>query len=37
MLVLNGYKSHVNAEFNEYYKENNIVLLCLLANSSHLT
>jgi hypothetical protein len=37
MLVLDGHKSHVNAEFDEYYKANNIVLLCLPPYSSHLT
>jgi DDE superfamily endonuclease len=37
MLVLDGYKSHVNVEFNKYYKENNIIPLYLPAHSSHLT
>jgi len=37
MLMLNGYESHINAEFNKYYKANNIKLLCLLIHSLHLT
>ena len=37
MLVLDGHESHVNAEFDEYCKANNIVPLCLPPHSSHLT
>ena len=37
MLVLDGHQSHVNAEFEDYCKENNIVTLCLPPHSSHLT
>jgi hypothetical protein len=37
MLVLDGYESHINAEFDEYCKANNIVPLCLPPHSSHLT
>ena len=37
MLVLDGHKSHINAEFNEYYKENDIIPVCLPPYSSHLT
>jgi hypothetical protein len=37
MLVLDGHESHINAEFDEYCKANNIVPLCLPAHSSHLT
>ena len=37
MLVLDGHESHVNAEFQEYCKENNIITLCLPPHSSHLT
>jgi hypothetical protein len=37
MLVLDGHESHINAEFNEYCKENDIIPLCLLPHSSHLT
>ncbi|PWW74814.1 hypothetical protein C7212DRAFT_53790, partial [Tuber magnatum] len=32
MLVLDGHGSHINAEFNEYCKENNLVPLCPLAH-----
>ena len=37
MLVLDGHESHINAEFDEYYKANNIIPLCLPPHSSHLT
>ena len=37
MLVLDGHESHVNAEFEEYCKENNIITICLPPHSSHLT
>ena len=37
MLVLDGHESHVNAEFDEYCKENNIITICLPPHSSHLT
>jgi hypothetical protein len=37
MLVLDGHESHINAEFDEYCKVNNIIPLCLPAHSSHLT
>ena len=37
MLVLDSYKSYINAKFNKYYKENSIILLYLLAYSLHLT
>ena len=37
ILVLDGHKSYVNAEFNEYYKENNIITLCLPLYLSYLT
>lgn len=37
MLVLDGHESHINAEFDEYYKASNIIPLCLPAHSSHLT
>ena len=37
MLVLDGHESHINAEFDEYCKANNIVPLCLPSHSSHLT
>jgi hypothetical protein len=37
MLVLDGHKSHKLADFQEYYKAHNIITLCLLPHSSHLT
>jgi hypothetical protein len=37
MLVLDGHESHVNAEFEDYYKENNIITICLPSHSLHLT
>jgi hypothetical protein len=37
MLVLDGHESHVNAEFKDYCKENNIIAICLPAHSSHFT
>ena len=36
MLVLDSYKSYINAEFEDYYKENNIITICLLSYSSYL-
>jgi hypothetical protein len=35
-LILDGHKSHHLDEFEEYYKEHNIVMLCMPAHSSHL-
>jgi hypothetical protein len=37
MLMLDGHESHINAEFNEYYKANKIIPLYLLSHSSYLT
>ena len=37
ILVLNSYKSYVNAEFEKYYKENNIITIYLPPYSSYLT
>ncbi|KFY28641.1 hypothetical protein V491_00368 [Pseudogymnoascus sp. VKM F-3775] len=37
MLMLDGHKSHINAEFNNYCKEKDIIPLCLPPHSSHLT
>ena len=37
MLVLNGHESHVNADFEDYCKENNIITLYLPPHSSYLT
>ena len=36
MLVLDSYESYINAEFDEYCKENGIISFCLPAHSSHL-
>ena len=36
LLVLDGYKSHHLAEFENYYKENNIVTLYMPSYSSYL-
>jgi hypothetical protein len=37
ILVLDRHESHESAIFQEYYKSNNIVTLCLPPHSSHLT
>jgi len=37
MLVLDGHESHESAEFQEYCKAHNIIILCLPPHSSHLT
>ena len=37
MIVLDGHESHLSAKFEEFYKEKNIITLCLPAHSSHLT
>ena len=37
MLVLDRHKSYESAVFQEYYKANNIITLCLPAYSSYLT
>ena len=37
MIVLDGHKSHLSAQFEEFCKEKNIITLCLPAHSSHLT
>jgi hypothetical protein len=36
LLILDGHGSHNTPEFDQYCKENNIVLLCMPAHSSHL-
>jgi hypothetical protein len=35
--MLDGYESHINAEFDEYCKTSKIILLCLPSYSSCLT
>ncbi len=37
MLVLDGHESHINADFDQYCKENSIIPICLPPHSSHLT
>ncbi|EJU03211.1 CENP-B protein [Dacryopinax primogenitus] len=37
VLVLDGHRSHVTVEFNQYCKDHNIVPLCLPPHSSHYT
>ena len=36
MLVLNSYKSYVNAEFEDYCKDNNIITIYLPPYSSYI-
>jgi hypothetical protein len=36
MLILDGYKSHVLAEFEQYCRENNIIPISMPLHSSHL-
>src|SRR6266566_1153878 len=36
MIVLNGYKSHLSAEFQIFYKNYNIITLCLFTHFLHL-
>ena len=35
MLILDGHKSHHSAEFELYYKQNNIITLCMPPHSSY--
>jgi len=37
MLVLDGHKSHLSAEFQKFCKDHAIITLCLPTHSSHLT
>ena len=37
MIVLDGHESHLLVQFKEFYKEKNIITLCLSVHSSHLT
>ena len=37
MIVLDGYKSHLSAQFEKFYKEQNIITLYLPAHSSYIT
>jgi hypothetical protein len=36
MLILDGYRSHLTAEFNRICTENNIIPICMPSYSSHL-
>ncbi len=36
MLILDGYSNHYSYKFKYYYKENNIVIFCMLFHLSHL-
>jgi len=36
MLIFDGYESYESAEFQEYCKVHNIIILCLLPHSFHL-
>jgi hypothetical protein len=36
MLIINSYKSYILLKFQDYYKENKIIALCILSYSSHL-
>ena len=37
MLVLDGHKSHQSVDFETYCKDHNIIPICLLSHSSHIT
>jgi len=36
MIVLDSHKSHLLAQFEEFYKKKNIIIFCLFTHSSHL-
>jgi hypothetical protein len=36
MLILDGHRSHLTAEFDQTCMENNIILVCMLLYSSYL-
>lgn len=36
LLILDGYGSHVTAEFDQYCSQNSIILLCMPPHSSHI-
>src|SRR6266699_3142381 len=36
LLILNGYNNHYSYKFEYYYKENNIVIFCILLYLFHL-
>ena len=36
MLIIDGHESHLSAEFDKYYKDNNIVTVSMPAHLSHI-
>lgn len=36
MLIVDGHESHISVEFNQYYKNNNIIPISMPLHSSHL-
>jgi hypothetical protein len=36
LLILDGHESHLNQDFKDYCKENNILTLCMPPHSSHI-
>ena len=36
LLILDGHKSHLSVEFQQYCQDNNIITLCMPPHSSHL-
>lgn len=37
MIVIDGHESHLSAQFDTFYKEKNIITICLPTYSSHIT
>jgi hypothetical protein len=36
LLILDGHESHLNQDFKDYCKENDILTLCMPPHSSHI-
>jgi hypothetical protein len=36
MIIFDGYESHLSTEFQKFYKDHSIIILCLPTYSSHL-
>ena len=36
LLILDGHKSHISVEFQQYCQDNNIITLCMLPHSSYI-
>ncbi len=36
MIVLNSYKSHLSAQFEEFYKKKNIITFCFFTHSLYI-